>query len=108
MDAGFMICGCDFSAQPPCDLYTLWYVGVSSSVPHAVGGYCLGNRPGLDGALESGGYIVLDSDGRVVENSVYGAAELQAKQAWLDYMAGYRWPCLAGETIPFTCDPRGE
>jgi hypothetical protein len=107
-DGGIMICGCGFSSDPPCDQYTLWYMGVTLSVSHAVGGYCMGYRPSPDGGFDIGGYIVLDSEGRVVENTAFGAAEVQRKQSWLDYMSGYRWPCLAGETIPFTCDRSGE
>jgi hypothetical protein len=55
-----------------------------------------------DGGTADGGYIVLDGEGRVINNSIFGAAE-SSKQAWLDSLAYYRWPCLAGESISFAC-----
>jgi hypothetical protein len=48
------------------------------------------------------GHIVLDGEGRVIDNTIFAPAE-SSKQAWLDSLADYRWPCLAGESIPFTC-----
>jgi hypothetical protein len=46
------------------------------------------------------GEVVLDADGRVIDNTrLYG----EAKQTWLSSLANDRWPCLAGQTIPYYC-----
>jgi hypothetical protein len=46
------------------------------------------------------GEVVLDADGRVIDNTgLYG----EAKQSWLSSLANDRWPCLAGQTIPYYC-----
>jgi hypothetical protein len=47
------------------------------------------------------GYILLDNEGRVT--SIDGWRVPADKQAWVDSLAGYRWPCLAGETIYYGC-----
>jgi hypothetical protein len=46
------------------------------------------------------GYIVVDNDGRVVDNTGIPAT---SRQAWLDKLADQRWPCLAGQTIQYSC-----
>jgi hypothetical protein len=103
LDGGVTICSCGFSSNPACDQSTLWNV-VSQSAVSTLGDYiCEASLgPITDGGTANGGYIVLDSEGRVIDNSVFAADEF-AKQAWLDSLAYYRWPCLAGESIPFTC-----
>jgi hypothetical protein len=58
--------------------------------------------PGPDGSITDGGYVVLDGDGRVIDNTIFGSS-YSMKQTWLDSLAGYRWPCLAGERITFDC-----
>jgi hypothetical protein len=46
------------------------------------------------------GYVVLDGDGRVVDNTSLSG---EGKQMWLDGLSTMRWPCLAGQTLQFTC-----
>ncbi len=103
VDTGIEICGCDSSSVSSCDQSRLWDEVVNSAnlMFHDV--YC-GEipDPGPDSGIVDGGYIVLDGDGRVIDNTIFGVAD-SLKQAWLDSLAGYRWPCLAGERIPFAC-----
>ena len=47
------------------------------------------------------GRVVLDEDGRVVDNTGLGVEE--NKQRWLDQWGDRRWPCLAGQTIGYEC-----
>jgi hypothetical protein len=49
---------------------------------------------------------VVDGEGKVIDNSIPFDTP-DKKQAWLDSLADYRWPCLAGQTIFFFC-PWGE
>jgi hypothetical protein len=47
-------------------------------------------------------YVVVDGEGKVIDNSIpFGTAD--GKQAWLDSLADYRWPCLAGQKLFFSC-----
>jgi hypothetical protein len=46
------------------------------------------------------GVVVLDSEGRVIDNTgLMGVA----KQRWLDQLCDRHWVCLAGETLGYTC-----
>jgi hypothetical protein len=96
-------CGCGFSSDSSCDQSKLWDEVVKSAnlMFHAV--YC-GEipDPGPDGGIYDGGYVVFDGEGRVIDNTVFGDSD-SIKQAWLDSVADYRWPCLAGDRIPFAC-----
>lgn len=51
--------------------------------------------------------VVLDSEGRATELLLMpaGAPALSgtARQAWLDSVGSSRWPCLAGQTVGFSC-----
>jgi hypothetical protein len=47
------------------------------------------------------GYINFDSEGRVT--SITGSRVPPDKAAWVDSLAAYRWPCLAGQTIAYGC-----
>jgi radical SAM superfamily enzyme YgiQ (UPF0313 family) len=51
--------------------------------------------------------VVVDGEGRFVEllNVVSGTPALTgaARQAWLNSVANDRWPCLAGQTVYFSC-----
>jgi len=48
------------------------------------------------------GAVVLDSNGRVVDNTgLYGTE----KQTWFDEVANSCWPCLADQTIYYSCSP---
>jgi hypothetical protein len=84
-----------------CDSRLLWdaitrgarggYTVCEPYVPDAGMGWC---------GLAKAGYIVLDGDGRVVDNtSLLG----EAKQLWLDGLSTMRWPCLSGQTLQFVC-----
>jgi hypothetical protein len=46
------------------------------------------------------GAVVLDTDGRLIDNT---GLEGTTKQAWLDELANQRWPCLAGEILGYSC-----
>jgi hypothetical protein len=56
-------------------------------------------RPMPEG-LPSRGNVVLDSEGRVIDITEYGVSRTEAVEA----LACDRWPCLAGETIPYFCE----
>jgi hypothetical protein len=82
------------------DEYPLWQAIASG--PGI--GYCF--RPG-DGGVEEW-HVVLDGDGRVVDNSFFGCdsdggCNPARLQNWLASLAGYRWPCLASQTIGYDC-----
>lgn len=48
------------------------------------------------------GAVVIDEDGRVIDNTGLTGTE---KQEWLDSLADQRWSCLAGRTIGYHCNP---
>jgi hypothetical protein len=48
------------------------------------------------------GAVVLDREGRVIDNTGLNPT---AKQAWLEELMDQRWPCLAGQTLGYTCRP---
>ncbi len=85
-----------------CDPATLW------RALGTAGGFlvCREASPHLDPTEKPGpgrGAVVLDADGRVIDNT---GLEGAAKQAWLDDLAAQRWPCLAGETLGYSCSSR--
>ena len=51
--------------------------------------------------------VVIDASGRVVDliSMPKGTSALtgSARQAWLDAMSSTQWPCLAGQTVTFSC-----
>ncbi len=47
------------------------------------------------------GYIDFDSEGRVTLITGYRVPD--DKEAWVDSLAAYRWPCLAGQIIAYGC-----
>lgn len=47
------------------------------------------------------GYITFDSDGQVTLISGYRVPA--NTEAWVDSLATYSWPCLAGQTIAYGC-----
>jgi hypothetical protein len=72
----------------------------------------IGSCFALDAAyVESGyvesGYLVVDDEGRVVHNSYFcnstGSCNTESLKSWLAKLAGYRWPCRAGQTIHYLC-----
>jgi len=102
-DTGVEICGCGSSSIASCDQSKLWEEVVYSAnlISHAV--YCSEiPDPGPDSGIVDGGYIVLDGDGRVIDNTIFIVSD-SVKQAWLDSLVDYRWPCMAGKSIPFYC-----
>ena len=67
-------------------------------------GYC---EPPGDGGVEEG-HVAIDSDERVIDNSLFGCdrdggCDVNGLTDWLASLAAYRWPCLAGRTISYTC-----
>lgn len=103
VDTGIEICGCGSTSVSLCNQSKLWDAVVNSAglMFHDV--YC--NEipdPGPDASITDWGYAVLDGDGRVIDNTIFGSSD-SMKQAWLDSLAGHRWPCLAGKRIPFAC-----
>ena len=49
------------------------------------------------------GTIVLNGEGQVI--GIYGYRVPKDTQAWVDSLAGYRWPCLAGQSVAYGCAP---
>jgi hypothetical protein len=49
------------------------------------------------------GHIDFDSEGRVT--IITGNRVPTDKEAWVDSLAAYRWPCLAGKIIAYGCSP---
>ncbi len=86
-----------------CDTYALWHaieVG-------AVGvGTCQRQDPPATGMTASPrqGTVVFDHEGRIIDNTGLHGFD---KQYWLDSVADERWPCLADQTIGYTCKPVG-
>jgi hypothetical protein len=81
------------SPDASCDMGRLW-----QEISDAAGviGYCFQTSD----SGSAWGYVVLDNNGRVMDNTrLYG----QQKQGWLDSLAHDRWPCLAGQTVPYAC-----
>jgi len=59
------------------------------------GGPCTGTQDVGDGW----GQIVLDSEGRAVDVTRFGTSQPRE----IDMLANERCPCLAGQTVPYTC-----
>ena len=81
----------DVAAEASCDAAPLWHA-VAFSAFSAV---CSPNPAGV-------AYIVLDGEGWVVDNSMY-AGDPVSLQTWLDSLGTQRWPCVAGQTIHYSC-----
>ncbi len=55
------------------------------------------------------GQLVFDGNGQIVEDTNYFAAPGgPGKSEWLAQVAGYRWPCLAGSSLVYTCVSGGD
>ena len=101
IDAAIAICGCGSSSNFSCDRSTLWNVLNSAAVLTGYGNDCT-EIPTPDPNTVSAVYVVVDGEGKVIDNSIpFGTAN--EKQAWLASLADYRWPCLAGQKIFFSC-----
>ena len=88
-DAGWIIDG-------PCSIYPsnlLQILATSLGSP-----YCA-----RTGSSQPEGNIYFDSDGRVTGIAGYRVPD--DKEAWVDSLAAYRWPCLAGQNIAYGCSP---
>jgi hypothetical protein len=86
-DAGWSIDG-------PCSIYPsnlLQVLATSLGSP-----YCA-----RTGSSQPEGNIYFDSDGRVTMIAGYRIPD--DKEAWVDSLAAYRWPCLAGQNIAYGC-----
>jgi len=79
-------------------MYRLWYE-VKLSVGYPFGecdpGTCLFPYESVVGEVS------IDASGTVTANTGLSEAD---EEAWIDEMAGQRWPCLAGQTIEYCCD----
>ena len=53
-----------------------------------------------DGGADVLGTVYLDEAGRIIDDSALSGA---SKQAWIDQLKAYSWPCLAGQAIAFSC-----
>ena len=81
------------SSDALCDEFWFW-VAVTDSM--GTGSDCMAT-PHVDA---SWGDVVLNSEGRVINITMFGASE----QPVVDRLANGRWPCLAGQTIPYLCN----
>jgi hypothetical protein len=79
--------------SPQCDIPRLWKAVADAA------GMLEGCFDTPDGGVIYGS-LVIDGEGRVVDNTRFVGAR---KQAFLDSLVNERWPCLAGRTIPYTC-----
>ena len=86
------------STDALCDTDSLWSAVADAALGVARLGFC---APA--GTASPYGQIALDSTGRVVDNTGTTYQSTSSKQAWLDSLANDRWPCLAGQTIPYQC-----
>jgi len=88
-------------ATEECNEYGLWHA-VTMSVGYALG-WCDGGMCLLSYTTPVVGAVTLDATGAVVGNT--GPVLESTEGAWIDEMADQRWPCLAGQTIEYCCDP---
>jgi hypothetical protein len=88
-----------------CDTGTLWQAVFVPIHPEARLGACYPDPTGPSLYSTNEAYLVLDSDGRVIDNTWNWSGDDHAtlKQAWLDSVAAQRWPCVAGQTLYFFC-----
>jgi hypothetical protein len=84
-----------YPSDSSCDLDRLEDAATSG------GGFVMCEMFVESSGLPLAGEVVLDADGRVIDNTRLFGAD---KQSWLDSLANERWPCLAGQTIPYYCD----
>jgi len=85
-------------AAPPWSGRRTFAVEVGSGVvTYDLGiiGFC---GPTPDGII-NWGEVVFDSEGRLIDITRFGVSD----QAFLNRRANMRWPCLAGQTIPYFC-----
>jgi hypothetical protein len=80
-----------------CDLEALWRAILVGTVGI---GECQAKAPPPSGDYFGQGAVVIDHEGRVIDNTGIKGDE---KQKWLDSLGGMRWPCLADQTIGYIC-----
>ena len=103
-DSGAGDTGSKAALDAMCDPQSIWQA-VSAGLPVTDGGCYLtptdsaGHFIGINYIW---GNIVLDSEGRVTDNTGYYLSAEQ-RQAWLDSVANDRWPCLADQTLVYSC-----
>ena len=87
------------SVDSSCDVRGLWdAITRSAGVLGACEIFTDGRDP--DPGFRFIGQVVLDTDGRVTDNTGLNGA---SKQSWLDGLASDRWLCLAGRTLTYYC-----
>jgi hypothetical protein len=86
------------STDATCNTDNLWSAVADAALGVARLGFCARAV-----TASTYGQIVLDSTGRVVDNTGTTYQSTSSKQAWLDSLANDRWTCLAGQTIPYQC-----
>ncbi|MGD0836199.1 MAG: hypothetical protein ABSB49_06090 [Polyangia bacterium] len=91
-----------------CDLYAIWgLLGMRDTGASLVETGC-GPDNGilLDGTI---GQLVFNENGQIVDDTNYWAGpDGPSKSDWLTHVAGYRWLCLAGSTLAYTCVSGGD
>jgi hypothetical protein len=80
-----------------CETGRLWSAVADAALGVGRLGECYALPTGTYGA------IVLESEGRVIDNTGTVYQSTGSKQAWLDSLSNESWPCLAGQTIPYQC-----
>jgi hypothetical protein len=86
------------SSDARCDLNSLWGLLSRRLEPIALGPQCV--------PVEKGGrYLVFDDSGRIVDDTGFccTGSDGPDKETWLNEVADLRWPCLAGQNVPYTC-----
>lgn len=79
-----------------CDVSMLWslvYFGP------AVGSKCSPELCAQSWPVQ--GSVTLDATGAVVSNTAWREED---EELWIEGLADWRWPCLAGQTIEYCCD----
>ncbi|HWP09349.1 MAG TPA: hypothetical protein VNN72_26585 [Polyangiaceae bacterium] len=97
--------GAGGSTESTCDLDAFWHVITVIAVG---AGHCEVQDPPASGGAVNGRHasVVLDHEGRIVENTGLTADE---EQLWLEHIVrDQRWPCLADQTIGYQCTPSGR
>jgi hypothetical protein len=90
----------DASSDALCDTTSLWgAIGYKLRQTNPFVGDCF---PGKNYS----NMLVFDNEGHLVDDTWYSGSD---KQAWLDWLAATNqsWPCLAGQTIRYTCSIGG-
>ena len=77
---------CEYSSALIFEAIGMYLAGIGSCMPRPDGGTSWGN-------------IVIDSQGQVIDITRSGVSKTEPVEA----LAGLRWPCLAGQTIPYFC-----